>query len=115
MSGAMKGLDEGPAAGEGGVEVPAVDLVDLELPRDVGLRGAELPGVAQQAAYGVRRAQLDERGVGAAGLGAVPRAQAHGQLAADDRLDSRGQARRHGGGAHATSAGRVKVSWLTSR
>ena len=56
----------------------------LELAGDVGLRGAELARVPQHPADGVGGAQLDQRGVRGAGVRAVPGAQPHRQVAADE-------------------------------
>ena len=57
----------------------------LDLTGDVGLGRPELARVPQQPAHGVGGAQLDERGVGGAGLRAVPGPQPHRQVTADER------------------------------
>ena len=75
--------------------------LDVELARDVRLGEAELAGVAHEPAQRGGVAQDDGRGVGGTGDGAVPRLEAHGQLAAEEGLDDgrqpRGDAVRTGG------------------
>ena len=119
-------LADREGVGEGGAEVPAVLLGDVELAGDVGLGGAELARVPQQPAQRVGGAQHHERGAGGSGDRAVPRLQAHRQVAADERTERRGEAvgdacggqrgvgrRGPGHGCHRSS--RVNVSCETSR
>ena len=77
--------------GERGVEV----AVDLDVPGDIGLGGSELTGMPQQAAYGVARAQLDERSIDRPSLRAVPGTQPDGQVAAHEGPQRSLQALRH--------------------
>ena len=112
--------------GEGGAEVPAVLLGDVELAGHVGLGGAELARVPQQPAQRVGGPQHHERGAGGSGDRAVPRLQAHRQVAPDERPDRRGEAvgdargrqrgvGRCGPGHGCHRSSRVKVSCETSR
>ena len=91
---AAEGLQQrrdGERVGERLVEVPAVDLGHVELAGDVGLGRAELARVPEEPTYGVDRVENDERAVAGAGLGTVPGAQAHRQLAADEGREGVGE------------------------
>ena len=75
---------DGEGVRERGLQVPAVLLGDVELTGDVGLRGAELARVPEQAPQGVGGAQHDQGRVRGPGDRAVPRLQPDRQVAADE-------------------------------